>query len=111
MSKQSDIIDRLTARLNTNSGVPLKTTSEHGPSSKAPEGMATTTPGVAVNGSSLNAKRNRSGVCGNPNVHPPHEKCPGRQRAAKIERPVDSLVRAELEAVYRRFGGHWIQSD
>jgi hypothetical protein len=115
VSKQSEIIDRLTTRLNANSGVPLKATSEPRPPSKAPGGTSDSplppTAEVADNGTPLNAKRNRSGVCGNPNVHLAHEGCPGRRRAAKIERPVDSAVRAELEDVYRKFGGHWIQAD
>jgi hypothetical protein len=59
----------------------------------------------------LSAKRNRSGVCPNPEVHPPHQTCPGRKRAAKIARPADSNISAALEEVWRKFGGHWLQAD
>ena len=100
MSKQSEITDRLMARYDRPSARPTEEATN--------VGTATL---VADNGTPLTAKRNRSGVCDNPNVHLAHDECPGRRRAAKIERPVDSAVRAELERVLHRFGGHWMQAD
>jgi hypothetical protein len=47
---------------------------------------------VADSSVPLNAKRNRGGRCLNPAIHDPHDTCPGRERAAKTERPVDPAV-------------------
>lgn len=51
---------------------------------------------VADNTMMLSAKRNRSHVCDNPAKHDAHDSCPGRQRAAKIVRPIDPAIQAEL---------------
>lgn len=51
---------------------------------------------VADSGVPLKAKRNRAGRCSNPAIHDAHDTCPGRERAAKIERPASSGVAAAI---------------
>ena len=100
MSRQSEIIDRLQAASGTgvlsaskSASVPAQAASSVMPLSTI-TGTGTADLGVAVADSvmRLTAKRNRSGVCANSKVHAPHDECPGRQRAAKVARPVCSDI-------------------
>ena len=119
MSRQSEIIARLQAASGTgvlsaskSASVPAQVASNVIPlSATAPPGSAVPVPVMADSVKRLTTKRNRSGVCAIPKVHGPHEGCPGRQRAAKVARPVCSDIAAALGLVWRTYGGRILQAD
>lgn len=63
---------------------------------------------MAVSITPLKPKRNRSGICPDPEAHLPHEGCPGRKRAAPTKFPIDPEIAAEIERVWHTFGPHAI---
>lgn len=96
MSRLSETIDRLRA----NSSTPLSAT------------LPQIRSGMVDNTTPLSAKRNRSGVCDNPQVHQPHGTCCGRRRAAKVARPVDPAIARAVEEVWEKYGDLvWAASD
>jgi hypothetical protein len=94
MSRQSDVVARLRADIASralqiaDSSTPLSAT-------EAQQEVLS----VADSSTPLSAKRNRSGVCDNPAKHLAHDACPGRKRAAKVARPVDSSIAASVDAI------------
>jgi hypothetical protein len=62
---------------------------------------------VADSSVPLNAKRNRGGRCENPAIHAAHDTCPGRERAAKTERPTDSTVSLAVHKAWY-MDGFWM---
>jgi hypothetical protein len=119
VSRQSEIIVRLQAASGTgvlsaskSASVPAQLASSVIPlTATAPPGSAVPAPVMADSGIRLITKRNRSGVCATPKVHGPHEGCPGRQRAAKVARPVCPDIVAALGVVWRTYGGRILQAD
>ncbi len=100
-----DSLDPTIAAPTTNSRTLLSAIPDGNSGLNTPESVLPA-PATTNSTTPLSAKRNRSKMCADTNVHRAHEGCPGRLRAAKVNRPVCATVASALDAVWRKHGRH-----